>query len=191
MKTIFLTIIAIFLFSVIALAQDENYDEPQTIFSGGTRITGWFVDLNNSYSTIYGKYAYLPGFAAGVVMDNNFRAGLAVKSLSWYESNLRFDNLFDEPAYLNGGYAGLFLEAAPYSDKLVHITIPVILGGGGAVYLSREQNMEWDKNEWDWNYNHRELSSSPFFVIEPGVNVELNITGFMKLYAGYSYRLGE
>ncbi len=189
MKTRILSSILFVLFACTVNAQHESGNQvPQTLFSGGTRVTGWFIDVSNSFTNINGRQGYMPGFTGGVIVDRNFRVGLAAKSLSWYESFLRFDNLFEEQAYLNGGYAGLFLEAAPYAGKLIHFSFPFIIGGGGAVYSSKSQLMEIDENEWEWDCYWNELSSSPFFVVEPGVNLELNVTGFMRLYSGYSYR---
>jgi len=193
MKTTFLTFAIIPIFFAFSSAQnEENFYEPQTLFPGGTRVTGWFIDFTNSYSEINGKNSYLPGFAGGMVMNHNFRLGLAGKSLNCYETYLRYDNLFDEPVYLEGGYGGLYLEFSPIEDKVIHLTFPVIIGGGGASYLTKEKYPENDFDDddwnWDWDFKRKELSTSPFFVIEPGVNVEVNITRFMKLHSGFSYR---
>ncbi len=38
------------------------------------------------------------------------------------------------------------------------------------------------------DYSKKVLASSTFFVLEPGINLELNITGFMRAYSGASYR---
>ncbi len=188
MKTILFTFIFILFMNAFAISQEEYHsEEPKTLFSSGSRVTGWFIDFHNSYSQLNGHYTYLPGFASGVVMNNNFRLGLVGKALSCHEKFLRFDNIFDEPVYLAGGYGGLYMEATPYANKVFHVSVPVIIGGGGAVYLSKERYPEIDE-DGEMDYERKDLDSSPFFVIEPGVNVELNVTGFMKLYTGYSYR---
>ena len=188
MKTIFLAIVFTVFLSVYSEAQNnENYYEPRTLFSGGTKVTGWFFDFNNSYSEINGKHSHLPGFTGGIVMNRNFRMGLTGKSLSCYETYLKYNTLFDEPVYLVGGYGGFYFEASPIDDKVVHISFPLIIGGGGASYLTKERYHDYEEDDDDWDFDRNELSSSPFFIIEPGVNLEVNIISFMKLHSGFSY----
>ena len=153
MKTTILILVFIIFFSTISSAQrEENNYQAQTIFSDGTRITGWFVDFSNSYSEINDKYSYLPGFSAGVVMNRNFRIGITGKSLSCYETYLKYDNLFDETVYLEGGYGGLYLEASPIDEKVIHISFPVIIGVGGACYLTKQKYADYD-DDWDWDWD--------------------------------------
>jgi hypothetical protein len=192
MKTIFIAAMLFVATGFAGFAQDETYeDEPQTIFSTGSKVTGWFVEFSNSYTSLNGEYTNMPGFAGGVVMNRNFSIGLIGKSLSWYPTYLKYDNVLDEPVYLEGGYGGLYLVASPIEKKVLHITFPLVIGAGGAAYVSQEQYPDIDDFEdMDdlYDYDHCTLSSSPYFIVEPGANVELNVTGFMKLYAGYSYR---
>jgi hypothetical protein len=53
-----------------------------------------------------------------------------------------------------------------------------LIGAGGVNYRD-EYYSSWE----DWNYN-----SDEFFVLEPALNVELNITSFFRINAGASYR---
>jgi hypothetical protein len=68
----------------------------------------------------------------------------------------------------------------------VHVNFPILIGGGGLVY-----------NTWNiWNDDHNDGDSwdgytidwDAFFVVEPGVMVELNLVKFMRLDVGVSYR---
>lgn len=189
MRTIYFATLLLVATSFCGFAQHtENKEEPQTIFSTGSKITGWFIEFNNASTTLNGKYAFMPGIAGGIVMNRNFSVGLIAKSVSWYPTHLKFTDVMDEPAYLEGGYGGLYLVASPIDKKVLHITFPVIAGAGGAVYMSQLRYPELDDIEDLGDFEHITLSSSPFFVVEPGVNAELNVTGFMKVYAGYSYR---
>ena len=40
----------------------------------------------------------------------------------------------------------------------------------------------------NWTTAGDSESFSPYWVVEPGANIEVNVTGFMRMYAGYSYR---
>jgi hypothetical protein len=129
----------------------------------------------------------MPGFAGGIIMNRNIKLGLIGKTLSYYDTFLQYDDIFDEPVYLVGGYGGLFMEASPIDRKVLHISFPLIIGGGGAEYLSMDTYPEFE-DEGEIDYDHRQMSNSPYWVVEPGANIEVNVAGFMRLYAGYSYR---
>jgi hypothetical protein len=187
MKTIITTVLLTLFTSSMGYAQTENNEnEVQSIFGGGAKVSGWWVDLNNSYSQLNGQNAHLPGIAGGVIMNHNFKIGFIGKSLTCHETYLQYDNIYDEPVYLVGGHGALYFEASPIDNKVVHISFPFIIGGGGAEYISQNLYPEIDDDEIDYSRKH--MSSSPYWIAEPGANVEINVTGFMRIYAGYSYR---
>lgn len=188
MKTLYFTLLLIVFCKTLGFSQDDNVSaEPKNLFGTGSKLTGWFVDFNDTYTQLNGQITYMPGFSAGVVMNRNFRVGVLGKSLSWYPEYMRYDNVLSEPVFLEGGYAALLIESCPIDKNILHITIPIIAGGGECKYRSVEEYPEIE-DEGEIDYGHNTLSRSPFFVIEPGVNVELNVTGFLRIYAGYSYR---
>lgn len=87
---------------------------------------------------------------------------------------------------LSGGYGGFLLEYTVAPAALVHVSFPLIVGAGGAGYswhgpLSSTNGIENDP--WDNIYD-----ADAFFVVEPGVNVEVNLTRFLRLTTGAAYR---
>ena len=188
MKTIIATFLITLFTCALGYAQTENNtDEVQTIFSSGAKVTGWFIDFNNTFSQLNGQNGYMPGFAGGVIMNHNFKIGFIGKSLTCHETYLKYDNIFDEPVYLVGGHGALYFEASPIDNKAIHISFPFIIGGGGAEYISQNLYPEIE-DEGEIDYERKHMSSSPYWIAEPGANIEINVTGFMRLYAGYSYR---
>jgi hypothetical protein len=188
MKTIITTVLITLFICTQGYAQTENNEnEVQTIFGSGAKVTGWFIDFGSSYSKLNGETAHLPSFGGGVLMNDKFKIGLMGKTLSYHDTYLQYDNLFDEPVNLVGGYGGLFFEASPIDNKLVHISFPLIAGAGGAEYLTVTKYPEMD-DDGETDYCTRSESFSSYWVVEPGANVEVNVTRFMRLYAGYSYR---
>jgi hypothetical protein len=188
MKTIITTVLLTLFICALGYAQTENNEnEVQSIFGGGAKLTGWWVDFNNSYSQLNGQNAHLPGISGGVIMNHNFKIGFIGKSLTCHETYLKYDNIFDEPVYLVGGHGALYFEASPIDNKVVHISLPLIIGGGGAEYISQDMYPEIE-DEGEIDYCRKHMSSSPYWIAEPGANIEINVTGFMRLYAGYSYR---
>ena len=84
--------------------------------------------------------------------------------------------------FIEMGYGGLLFEPVFGSDRMIHLTTPVLLGGGMAA-LSKNR-------PWDINYDFDDyLDPEFFFIVEPGVTAELNLFRFMRLNAGVSYRL--
>lgn len=188
MKTIITTVLLTLFTCALGYAQTENTEnEVQTIFGGGAKVTGWFIDFGTSYSKLNGETAHLPSFGGGVLINDKFKIGLIGKTLSCHDAYLQYDNLFDEPVNLVGGYGGLFFEASPIDNKLVHISFPLIAGAGGAEYITVNTYPEME-DDGEMDYCRRSKSFSPYWVLEPGANIEVNVTGFMRIYAGYSYR---
>ena len=74
------------------------------------------------------------------------------------------------------GYGGLYLEYIGASDKLLHWTADLLIGAGGVAYRNQD------------SLDGLKRSMQSFFVLEPGVNVNLNVTSFFRIGAGVSYR---
>ncbi len=73
------------------------------------------------------------------------------------------------------GYGGFEMEYTNQTYRLVHLTASTLIGAGGITV--RDHNLE-----------HLEDDANAFFVFEPGLNAELNVTSFFRLAAGVSYR---
>lgn len=79
------------------------------------------------------------------------------------------------------GYGGLVLEPIFLSNTAVHVTFPTSIGAGWVGYI-RDWNENLEKGERDL------LDDAVFFYLEPGVNVEFNLTRNTRLGLGASYR---
>jgi hypothetical protein len=84
---------------------------------------------------------------------------------------------------LSVGYGGLEIEYIRRSGRLVHPVISLLLGAGSAGY--RES---WEEDLDPGNDGEDNPTWDSFFIAEPGIAVELNVTGFMRIDAGASYR---
>lgn len=183
-------VLASFVVALSLNAQQESKnsgDEMQTIFGkSGQPSVGWFIGVDNGYTQIADQNAWVGGLNFGMVIDHRLSLGLA--GYGWCnQDRVYFPDLTDTAgAYLEGGYGGLLLEYTLFPSSPVHLTIPVLVGGGAASYVSDKEYMEWDEDEWDTE--HMVLDDDIFFVIEPGIRAEVNLLKFMKLNAGVSYR---
>jgi len=162
-------------------------EEIQTIFGkSGQPTVGWFIGLDQGYTKISDHDVWQGGLNFGMIVDHRLSLGLA--GYGWCNHDrLHFANVTEtEGAYLEGGYGGLLLEYTIFPTSPVHLTFPVLIGGGGVSYISDTGHLEWDEDEWDTDYDV--LDYDVFFVVEPGIRAEINLLRFMKLNAGVSYR---
>ncbi len=178
-KTI-LTLIISFIFIGVTVAQ-ENQNEFKTIFKNddGKSVThGGYGAFNIGYTQIDGKDAIQLGGRAAWIINHHLAIGIAGKSF--------FNNIDKTTStgdyYMAGGYGGFFIEPIIAPQAPVHVSFPILFGGGGVV--AQHGNM-WDEQYWDDNY----YDSDAFLVFEPGAEIEFNIVKFFRISLGASYRL--
>jgi len=184
-------LLALLLSGIILFAQENKQtasgDEVKTLFGKNDKIShGWFVGPQTAYTQFDGRDVWMGGIAAGWIINHNFTIGLT--GMGFVNRNgLWYDNVQDTlGAYLEGGYGGLLLEYTLFPKSPVHVTFPVLIGGGGISMVSDDVFYTWDEDEWD--DDHKVLTDDAFFVVEPGVRVELNVVKFFRINAGVSYR---
>jgi hypothetical protein len=173
------------LFAQNDLKTTSGDEEMKTLFSSGKKIKlGWFASFEPGYTEIDSYSAYLGGFSGGIVIDHRLSIGLAGRG--WWTGH-RYSNFKDTlSANLVGGYGGLLVEYTLFPKSLVHLTFPLLIGGGGAAYVEDMVHYESRSNR---NHNKQVFSSDAYFVVEPGVKAEINVVRWMRLNAGVSYRL--
>jgi len=185
------TMIIIILFaSFLATAQDEtsaNTDQIGTLFGKNKDAKlGWFVGLDNGYTQFGSRDVHMSGLNAGLIVNHNFSIGFS--GSGWTNRNsMYYCHVTDSTgAYLEGGFGRFILEYTLNPKSAVHLTFPLLIGGGGASYINDTDYWEWDEDEWD-TY-HKNLDTDIFFSIEPGIRAEVNVFRFMRFNAGVSYR---
>jgi len=182
-------LLVIFLFGAMAQGQQEaqTNGNMNTLFGkNGKNSLGWMIGVESGYTQFDKRDVWLGGIGVGMVIDHSFTIGLAGQG--WVNrQGMYYENIEDTVgAYLEGGYGGLMLEYTLFPGSAVHLTFPVLIGGGGANYISGVETYEWDDDEWDTDYEM--LDFDTFFVIQPGIRAEISLLSFMRLNAGISYR---
>lgn len=190
MKRLIIAAITI-LFATTVFAQDNQAtsgnDDMKTLFGGKEKTTiGWFVGPAGGYTRFDDNDVALAGIHAGMVINHNFSFGLMGYGVA--NSNyLTFSNIVDSTdVRLEGGYGGFLFEYTLFPKSVVHVTFPLMIGGGTMSYISTTEYPEWDEDEWD--YGCEKIDHDPFFFVEPGVKAEINILKFMRFGIGASYR---
>jgi len=166
MKNLFFFIL-FFVIVVPALAQE------QTLISGDIE-SGGFGGPVLKVTAVNGETAVMVGGRGGWIINHMFVLGGAGYGLV---TNVKADITDSVHQYIDFGYGGLDLEYIASSDNLLHLSLELLIGGGGAGY----------KNENSDSFNSRHEMNG-FFVLEPSVHTNLNVTHYFRIAAGVSYR---
>ncbi len=186
MKTVkFIPVIFALIFGFSAIAQEES-EEMKTLFkrSGSDKISnGGYGSFSIGYTQIESKGALQMGGRVAWIANHKFALGLAGYG---FVNNLDNNYSNNDPSeyFLAGGYGGIFFEPILMPNRPIHVSFPVILGAGGISAV--------EADNWESSHNNRSnyyYDSDAFFVFEPGVDVEFNITKFFRIALGASYRL--
>lgn len=157
---------------------DSDY---QSLFKNDPKAFGGYFGLNSHYTSISNTNALLMGAELSAVINHSFNIGFQGYGLVTPVETGRTTDLGD-PLYLALGYGGLKLEPVAYYNSVVHLSFPVLMGAGGIT--------EYSKNNYYGYYSpyYYEHNYDYFFVLEPGIEVELNVLRFMRISTGASYR---
>jgi hypothetical protein len=143
------------------------------------------------YGSLAGEFTPMAGVSGTLHINKKWGIGLAGYSTvnNFTPTALNAKSLLN----LNVMYGGLKLEYTPNPNAAVHVSFPLLIGGG----MARVDSANNYRNGF-WGYdgrgrnNRRESNgrdNTGFWVIQPGINIEANVIRFLKIYAGASYRL--
>ena len=161
------TVLLVVLFSYPAMAQDE------TLLKGEVESGGYGGPIFK-VGQINGSTGVFVGGQGGWIINHSFVLGGKGYGLV---------NIVDiegsENLELDFGCGGVLLEYIFSSNKLLHLGINTMIGAGGVRYAEKDYSN--DLEELDYN-------ASSFFVLEPGVNIDLNHSSYFRIGDGATYR---
>ena len=174
--------------------EKENGDDYKTLFGGDEITHGGYGGLSVNYSQIDGKDAILVGARGAWIINHGLAIGFGgygfANDMKYYKT---IDNVYDK-YNLAGGYGGLLIEPIIGSRYPVHVSVPILIGAGGIGLIQHHWN-KFDDNDYDWDDNddydkdhYRPEDADAYFVVEPGIELELNMVKFMRLAIGGYYR---
>lgn len=175
-------------------ADQQDQDEIKTLFQKGKEHKkphiGYFLGPEFAYTQFKGgKNVFLLGVSLGATFNHWISIGLAGYGIV-NSGNLKYDLLvYDDKdkqwqsANLYGGYGGLLVEFTVIPMSAVHVSFPLLIGGGGLTYMYRPDYVD----KYDWG-GYKTVDWDAFFVIQPGVKAEFNIVKFFRIGIGVSYR---
>ncbi len=169
--------------TLLSHAQD-NYsnDQVQTLFSKN-QSNGFYGAFSFGYSQLDGKDAAVYGVRGAFIFDHALAIGLGgygfINDLDYHS---HYNNqIFDYT--LAGAYGGLLIEPIIGGRNPVHVSFPILVGVGGAALLD-----DYGPRYWDYDDRFEEVDHDFFLVVEPGIELEANLTKWFRAAAGVSYR---
>ncbi len=178
---------------------DEN--KMQTLFSGvnkngqkTVKYIGLSFGSNAQYSMLAGQFTPMAGASWLLHINKKWGIGAAAYGTannSFAPTAINAAKLLS----LRNGYGGLLLEYTPKPNAAVHVSFPLLIGGGMASVDSvsnsgrrnglGSRNDRNDRNEM----NRRNGNNVSFVVIQPGINIEANVLRYARVFVGASYRI--
>ena len=167
-----------------------------TIFgnkNGSCKIPlGYFVEFNAGYTRFGHRNVFLPGISAGLILDHHWTIGITGNFIG-NPHGLHFSNIHSDSAHpqarsadMRGGYGGGLFEYTLFPQSVIHVSFPLIIGVG-MMYLSPSRYGD-NSGTLPPDYKHHYMAKSSFFVIEPGVKMEVNLSKIFRMGLGISYR---
>ena len=166
-------------------------DEPMKTLFGSDRDMhngGWGAPVA-TYTRIMDQDAMLVGARGGWIIDHRLTLGIAGHGLVTPVENAAYDahliasgrQLYDH-SLLATGYGGLLIEPIIAYRSPVHISLPIVLGAGGAGYrVYSDLPPDFDPLTYKDDV-------AAFFVAEAGIDLEFNMVRLVRLGIGASYR---
>ncbi|MFM1932259.1 MAG: hypothetical protein RL226_1562 [Bacteroidota bacterium] len=171
---------------VPVMAQMNSNDDMQTLFGNDPSI-GVFLGFGSKMSSFNKEAGMMLGGELAMTFGHSFNIGVHGYGLVNEARSVNTDE-FGNDLYYTIGYGGLTLEPVFFSKRAVHFSVPVLIGAGG-VGESRYPLMDPDYIDQELDGFDGFYRTDFFFYVEPGVNAEVNLMKFVRLYAGVSYRL--
>lgn len=160
------------------------YAQEETLLGGSDVDHGGYGALVIKFTSVNDQLGVLVGGRGGWIINHAFSLGGAGYGLA---NNVpsRITSPFGGK-YVMLGYGGLDMEYVFNSNDLVHLSFHTLIGAGSVGFRTRD-SIPWGGTMWDpdldWDHHFDD-----FFVMEPGVNIDLNVTRWFRASLGASYR---
>jgi hypothetical protein len=163
----------ILLFAAFVLVALPIVAQEKTLISGDIESGGYGGPVLQ-VTQINKQSAVLVGGVGGWIINHTIVLGGGGYGLVT-DVTAKYPDPFYGSQYLTVGYGGLYLEYIASSDEVIHLTVGALVGAGNVGY----------KNQDMFNMNR---SMDNFFVLEPNIQVNLNVTEFFRISAGANFR---
>jgi hypothetical protein len=164
---------------------DERATE--TLFDSKTKMGGYGAP-ESKVSTVMSSPALLFGVQGGWIVDHRFILGLAGYGLASRHEVPEAMRVGGAPSTLEMGYGGLRLGYIVAPQSLIHFGFGLLMGGGGLGALSRDP-VTTVAATGEKITEQRRANGEAFYVFEPQLEGEVNVSQFMRVAVSGSYRV--
>ena len=162
----YICVILIGIFSLPLFAQEE------TLVGGNARV-GWYFASTTRFTTINDEMATLDGWRAVLTLNKTWTLGMTSVELD--ENDVPAPITWNNQAvYMDLDYHGLEIGHIWNSDRVAHFTADLLLALGVIDYNAKGAGKRW--------------SQDLVGVIEPTVQMEVNVVRWMRIGLGAGYR---
>ncbi len=183
MKKLFLLLTAL-LFCMATIAQEDSNkngglkqkdSEIKTVFNT-PHSHGAYGAFALRYMELDNKDGMSIGGRFGWIIDHSVALGLGGR---YFFNEASYCELLGEDYNIGGFYGGFFIEPIIGARFPFHLAMPVFIGAGGVGYTMKFYD--------DWE-DENLVDGDPFFILEPGMEFEINLIRLVRLSFGVYYR---
>lgn len=186
MRKIFAGLVCLLAVAHVQAQRYEDVNDPKevkSLLSKNNQIEG-FGGIDLKITDIVSERTLLVGGYGGVIINRSYFLGIAAYGLATQPS---LDGIVPGPSTekrltLYGGYGGVVVGGTILGREVVHISLPITFGAGN---LDVSDDDFFDQGLDDTQFT---VENSTFFVIEPAAQLEFNITSYLRVATGVSYR---
>ena len=154
----------------------SNYIE----FNDNTHtVNGVYLGLTFYYGEIDGKSSFMNGLKIAYVANQKFEVGIS--GVGFFSNQNNNGPLENNGVF--GGYGGIYLVPIFFGGSTFSLTMPITIGAGAVVHSFDD----WHNIDHDYEITAEDWD--PFFVFEPGLSLEYNISNNLKFEMGVKYRV--
>ncbi len=173
MKKFYLLLLLLFI-----LVQTNAFAADEETLLGSDFTSGGFGGPVLKVSQVNNETAILMGGRGGWIVNHSLILGGGGYGLV---NEIKVPGVFIDgrQANLQFGYGGFEMEYISKPMELVHYSIYLLVGAGGI------EHTLWYDDDYE---NNTRTDNDAVYVIEPAINVNLNVTPFFRISGGVSYR---
>ncbi len=182
MKSVAKTLIFLFIFLP---HQIQAQREASNIFGNNKPVT-WslFLAPEAKFSFLYGTGEVYGGLKGAILFDHHYSFGLSFGSFMT-EAVTDAPGTSGDTTGLNTVmmYGGFYFDYVTTLNSPVQISFPTLIGGGGILLLEK-----LEPNPVSGIIDEKLVEGGVYFVVEPAINLEINLTRVIRIGIGGGYR---
>ncbi len=161
--------------------------------AGSMNHSGGFGAVSFRYSDFRDESMVMAGFRGGWIVNRTLGIGFEGHGVI---PTSRYEDIDDNrDVVLIGGYGGMFLELIFFSNQVIHVTFPVSAGAGWLGYTEHWENdftnPPFSPDDSLFYQRNQLIDDDTFWYIEPGANLELNVSRNFRMCFGVSKRFTQ